>query len=178
MQHSLPQHDPAILLTSFFKSHEAIAKGYTPYSVAVYQPKGFNYPKLDFFDIRQNGRWIRPRDFIGEQYPLTKYQEVLERLYYTREAEIRAWKESLANYVNNDVRTNTTKVALCCWCPYDRAAQRQLQTHGTFVCHTAIIGKIIQQLQPGFMPGVGYDKDRDKMVKWRGFENAQIPRRP
>ena len=172
-----PSSNPTILLTSFFKVNEAVARGYTPFSVAVYQPRGYTLPKLDFFDIRANGHWIRPRDFGAEPNPLKAYQEALERLYYTREPAIRAWKEGLANYVNNNVMTNTTKVALCCWCPYDKAAQRQIQTFGTFVCHTAIIGKLIGQLEPGFMPGVGYDTDRNNMVKWKPYENAQLPRK-
>src|SRR3990170_1608521 len=60
--------------TSFKKSIE-LPDRVKRYSVAVYQPKGFNYPKLDFFDIRKNGWWIRPRLYAEDPNPLVSLRK-------------------------------------------------------------------------------------------------------
>lgn len=128
----------AILLTSFFKVKEATDRGYQPYSVAVYQPKGYALPKLDFFDIRgPGGNWTRPRDFAHLPNPLGSYRDALVSLYQSRLGGIIQWYEWLENYADHPV------AALCCWCPYDKAAQRQLKEWGSFVCHTEVIRQIL-----------------------------------
>lgn len=136
------------LITSFQRSHglEAV------FSAAVYQPKGYNYPKAEWADIRRDGAWTRPRDFIGEDEPLLQYHHALLNLYSQRREEISLW---LA-----EVGTFWREFVLCCWCPYDRAAQRQLQEHGSFVCHTAVIGEALE-LWHGVQ--VFYDSDRRNM---------------
>jgi hypothetical protein len=123
----------AVLLTSFFKSKEAAEKGYDLYSVAVYQPKSYFLPKLDFFDIRgPGGRWTRPRDFAHLPNPLVSYRDALMSLYRSRAGDIVRWYEKLEG-------SDHPVAALCCWCPYDKAAQRQLKEWGSFVCHTEVI---------------------------------------
>ena len=146
-----------IHITSFKRSVD-LPKTVERLSVAVYQPKGFDYPKLDFFDIRQNGKWTRPRDFIPEGHDpkmpdddlLARYFSRLGLIYMTRGAEIDKWFDSLDH-----------DVALCCWCPYDQAAQRQLKAYGSFVCHTAVVGYLLQDRGIPLL----YDGDREKMVK-------------
>lgn len=140
----------SILFTSFGRSKNLDIQ---KFSCAVYQPKGFNYPKVDWTDIRrEGGHWTRPRDFISAYRPLDAYREALWQLYSSREKQIYDW-----------LYKRSGDIALCCWCPYDRAAQRQLQEHGSFVCHTAVLGLILEHK---FHQVVAYDSDREKMVKW------------
>lgn len=122
------------------------------YSCAVYQPKGYNYPKIEWTDIRREGHWTRPRDFLTAYKPLDAYREALWALYSSREEAIHKWLYGIKG-----------EVALCCWCPFDRAAQRQLVEHGSFVCHTAVLGLVLEKK---FHQIVTYDADREKMVKW------------
>lgn len=154
-----------ILLTSFMRSR-ALDPKVERLSVAVYQPTGFAYQKLDFFDIRdESGKWTRPRDFIPDDHDpskpsdavVGKYRAALYGLYIRRIAEIDKWAKAL----NHDV-------ALCCWCPYDRAAQRQLADYGTFLCHTAGIGLVLRDARVfgSTVPPIIYDDDRQKMVRW------------
>jgi hypothetical protein len=147
-----------ILLTSFLKAR-MLPVAIERLSVAVYQPKGFVYPKLDFFDIRDEaGKWTRPRDFLGENHDASKpdalllrYRAALIDIYTARLPAILQWRSSLKG-----------DVALCCWCPYDEAAQRQLKDYGSFVCHTSVIGFMLDDGQIE----IKYDVDRQKMVRW------------
>ena len=139
----------SVVLTSFKKSLD-LGFG-KPYSAAVYQPKGFNYPKLDIWDIRDDKEhWTRPRDFVDYEEPLREYRGKLLDLYGERFQAIRNWVDGLDH-----------TAVLCCWCPYDRAAQRQLKVFGTFVCHTAVMYEVLR----GFGVDVMLDDDRKKMVK-------------
>lgn len=139
-----------IYLTSFDRSVK-LPKTIKKLSAAVYQPYGFKYPKVDWTDIRdQNGNWIRPRNFLGEPSPLIAYRQALIDLYMSRLPEAQDWAWSLEG-----------DVALCCWCPYDKAAQRQLKEHGSFVCHTAVLGEFISN---ALQLPVWYDGDRRQMA--------------
>jgi hypothetical protein len=137
------------LITSFQRSHglEAV------FSAAVYQPKGYNYPKAEWADIRRDGVWTRPRDFIGEPDPLAAYRNALLHLYGERHRHIEDWLEGVKLGWGD-------QFVLCCWCPYDRAAQRQLGEHGSFVCHTAVIGEVLERDHD---VQVFYDSDRRLM---------------
>jgi hypothetical protein len=120
-----------IFITSFFEITN-LPEGVKPWSAAVYQPKGYELPKAEWTDIRdKSGRWIRPREFIGTDNPPAAYREALYELYNSRMIPALQWY--------NKVRG--TDVALCCWCPHDKAAQRQLEEFGSFICHTAVLGE-------------------------------------
>jgi hypothetical protein len=129
------------------------------YSIAVYQPRNFpELPVAPVFNILdEEGKWIRPRNFMQpghvpeENYELLKdYRDALLRLYDGRRAAINRW-----------LKDGPKRAVLCCWCPYDRAAQRQLQDFGSFVCHSGVVGLYLKMLGVR----VQYDKDREKM--WR-----------
>lgn len=139
------------LMTSFFRSH-GLPPGFVPFSAAVYQPKGYSYVKAPWTDIRDaNGNWIRPRNFLSAPDPLAAYHRALLDLYATRTGAIQTFLHSC--------EVERISPVFCCWCPKDRAAQRQLQEHGTFVCHTAVVGEVLEQ----FGVGVWYDDDRRRM---------------
>lgn len=139
-----------IYLTSFRKSAEMTTE-VEKWSAAVYQPKGFSYPKVDCFDIRNaRGQWIRPREFISENEPLVIYRKALLNLYLGRSKRILKW-----------VNSTSGDIALCCWCPYERAAQRQIKEWGSFVCHLSVVGEYLTNYTEEV---VWYDSDRLKMA--------------
>jgi hypothetical protein len=139
-----------IYLTSFAKSKH-LPDTIERWSAAVYQPKGFSYPKAEWADIRdETGDWIRPRRFVDEPSPRLAYRQALLDHYEARRDEAMAW---LAD--KNDV-------ALLCWCPYERAAVRQMKDWGSFICHTSVLGEFAATLdntQP-----VWFDSDRLAMT--------------
>ena len=140
-----------IYITSFFKSH-LVPKGVEKYSAAVYAPKGYEWmPKAQWTDIRNaNGDWTRPRNFEKEENPLAAYRDALLSLYSDRYLQANAWLTMLPG-----------DAALCCWCPSDKAAQRQLQEWGSFICHTSVLGEYISST---FNMPVWYDADRLRMT--------------
>ena len=118
-------------LTSFRMRHEL--HKVELYSAAIYQPKGYNYPEADCFKITgKDGRWIRPREFIQYKNPVSAYTDALMRLYDSRSLKI-------SKFLKRSDAANSN-IALCCWCPYERAAQRQLKEWGSFICHLSVIG--------------------------------------
>lgn len=140
-------------LTSFRKAVELDETVWDIWSSAVYQPHWLpQRPKAKWMDIRPDfkGTWIRPREFIEMDYPLDGYFDTLATLYDSRQPMINEWLASLPD----------KDIAICCWCPYDKAAQRQLEEHGTFVCHTAAVGSKLESM--GLW--VDYDNDRERMV--------------
>lgn len=140
-----------VYLTSFQKSH-ALPPGVAPCSVAVYQPNGYVYPKIEWADIRHDGKhWVRPRDFIDQPQPLVQYRAALMSVYLQRLDVALEWASRLEH-----------DVAMCCWCPYDKAAQRQLGMFGSFVCHTAVLGEFIYAQLPNLR--VWEDEDRRSMA--------------
>lgn len=142
-----------IILSSFFKRDEEYPEN-VAFSAAVYQPKGFKFEKVAWTDIRdERGRWTRPREFLDYLDPVVAYRDALWTVYLQRDAAIQAW---LYDWNKEDP-------VLCCWCPYDSAAKRQIKEWGSYICHTAVIGKFLQHR---YQIDVEYDKDRDKMVKW------------
>ena len=126
-----------VYLTSFKKNHEEQQEGDTPWSIAVYQPKWLPaLPETRVFDIRDDGAWVRPRDFLTPGHDPTlpdielikRYRDKLLGMYAERRDEI-----------GDFLRVAGDVVCLCCWCPYDKAAQRQLHDYGSFVCHSAVV---------------------------------------
>lgn len=144
------------VITSFFDSNKLLGD---KYSVAVYQPTGYSYPKLHIFEIADDdGNWIRPREFLESRRPLEQYQDTLYGLYLSRKKDITTWVDSVKDKVN----------ILCCWCPHDKAAQRQLRQFGSFVCHTAVVAEFLEQ---EYNLPVLVDGHRQKM---KGFHNDWI----
>jgi hypothetical protein len=155
----------SVLLTSFKRYHDDIAYPYPTmpgYSIAVYQPSWYEpLPKLDLFDIRRHaGTWTRPRDFItvghdpakADSTLLRAYHDTLLTMYRDRYAALKY--KDLGELAYNDV-------ALCCWCPYDKAAKRQLDDYGSFVCHSWVVESFLKELGVK----VVRDLDRKDMVR-------------
>lgn len=136
-----------VYMTSFFKvNDDNTPEEFVPHSVAVYQPKGYTLPKIAWTDIRKDGKWIRPREFMDDPSPAEAYWSAILDHYDTREDEAWEWYETAPEYL-----------AMCCWCPSDRAAQRQLKEFGSFICHTGPLG---EWLESRLGVHVSYDEDR------------------
>lgn len=142
--------DSHVYMTSFTRSH-ALPSGVARCAVTVYPPKGYeHYPKIEWTDIRrEDGTWIRPREFVSQDEPLLAYWEALLQHYDERLPQAEQWADALLG-----------DVAMCCWCPHDRAAQRQLEEHQSFVCHTGPLGWWIET-RLGLR--VWYDEERRNM---------------
>ena len=143
-----------IYLTSFSRSR-CLPNRIQRWSAAVYQPKGFDYSKAQCFDIRNKfGNWIRPREFISKKHPLLLYRKALLKVYKGRANQILRWLNNAAGPTNKDI-------ALCCWCPNEKAAQRQLNEWGSFVCHLSVVGEYLADYTEEL---VWYDSDRLSMA--------------
>jgi len=157
------------------------------YSIAVYQPRWWpELPKLDIFDIRDdNGQWVRPRNFIPnnegtverdrndrdhirrppDPVLLDHYHDTLLEMYEQRyHLEARGTGQAVelegvlgGAYFGGDGEND---VALCCWCPYDKAAKRQLADYGSFICHSWPVESFLKELGVE----VVRDADREQMV--------------
>ena len=149
-----------IYLTSFFEE-KVLPDDVRRFSAAVFQPKGYSFPKADWTDIRDStGRWTRPRNFLGEDYPPASYRSALLGIYNSRLHEAREWLETNESF----------DTALLCWCPYDKAAQRQLKEWGSFICHTAVLGEFLSDT---LAVPVWYDADRLNLtVLKQGYLNG------
>lgn len=141
-----------MIYLSSFKDSINLPEGVELWSAAVYQPKGYELPKAEWTDIRdKSGMWIRPREFISTDNPPGAYREALYQLYNSRMITALQWY--------NKVRDRD--VALLCWCPYDKAAQRQLEEFGSFICHTAVLGEWLNSTTGAV---VWYDSARLQML--------------
>jgi len=148
----------AVRLTSFRMHHEG-NQDRRGASIAVYQPKWYpQLPVIEGFDIRHNGQWTRPRDFMPEDHDATvpdpglleMYHDTLLGMYARRYEQIGAW-----------LGTHYGEWDFCCWCPYDKAAKRQLHDYGSFVCHSWAVESYLHV----YGIPVERDGDRQQMVR-------------
>jgi hypothetical protein len=116
---------------------------------------------MALFDIREDGigMWTLPRYFVftdraGKQTNTNEdvLQRYRDRLLGMYEARLKGAR--FPDVLHEDI-------ALCCWCPYEKAAKRQLETYGTFVCHSVAVEAFLQK--HGIE--VVRDKDRERMVR-------------
>jgi len=129
-----------IYLTSFKRSRE-LPSEVVRYSAAVYQPKGYKMWEASCFKITDSDRkWIRPREFIDKKNPLISYRRALVNLY-----DGRVRKNKIEKFLDD---CHGSDIALCCWCPYEKAAVRQLDQFGSFVCHLSVVGYWLKENHP------------------------------
>ena len=146
-----------IILTSFHKSRSILkrlqSRSPNIYSVARKQPAGYSYPNLPFLAaIDIHGQKI---NLHGVEDPINSYRRTLYEYYNSVCDDIMQWVVSLESQ-NVDI--------ICCWCPYSISTKEQIRVHGTFVCHTGLIGKIINEYRPDIE--VFMDTDRAmRMIK-------------
>lgn len=130
-----------IILTSFHKSKSILkrfqSKDANVYSVARKQPAGYSYAVLPFLAaIDIHGQKI---NLHGVEDPINNYRKTLYEYYNTVCDDIIRWV--------TDLETKNIDI-LCCWCPYSTSTKNQVKMYGTFVCHTGLIGKIVNEYRP------------------------------
>ncbi len=141
----------SIILTSFKRSKEIlqILPDIDIYSVSRFQPAGYNYNTLEFlgaFNINGNKLTLKGSSIAQYKYSLFEY-------YVSNMNIIQLWLKTL------DIDTD---IMLCCWCPYSNNTKNQIKEFGTFVCHTGLIGKLINKYRPDIE--ILLDNDRHKLL--------------
>lgn len=132
---------PMIILTSFKESRNLLKRsGFcnaNMFSVSRFQPKGFSYQNLHFLAAMDtDGNKLNLR---GRKNPLVGYKNDLLLYYKSVWDEIVEWVETLDN---DEIDM------LCCWCPHANHSKDQMESHGSFVCHTGLVGRLINRLRP------------------------------
>lgn len=151
-----------VVLTSFQRSKEIIrklslagAERIFTYSVARFQPKGFNYEELKFLAANGKNGKLLLRNFKN---PVRDYAEALKEGYLSRWNEIKKWLDSLKE---------EETIILCCWCPHSSQTNKQIDRFGTFCCHTGLIGKMINKHRPDITVVLDDDRDRYLVEEWK-----------
>lgn len=149
-----------IILTSFQRlgeNPEVVAR--TPrYSSARWQPKGWSLPEVDWMKPAEDGRPIYLRYFSSPE----KYFEYMYTFYNAQRDEIQAWL---------DAHQDEDLIFLACWCPYSRTSKKQIEQHGTFVCHLEPIRAILEEEGVN----VRLDQDRiDHLYRWPKIDNPEV----
>lgn len=139
-----------VLLTSFGVS-KYLDKSWTCYSIARRQPKGFAYPTLSFLAPRDShGRSLLLRLF--KKNPASSYRRAYFDQIERRKDRVRDWFREI------DPNEN---IALCCWCGMSQNKSRdQVYSHGTFVCHTMLVGQLLTKNRPKIQVLVDRDRAR------------------
>jgi hypothetical protein len=128
-----------IILTSFKESRNILKRSAfsdaSCYSVARFQPAGFNYPELPFFfavDIHGN------KLSLTRSGGLDEYKKELNAYYGSIWVDITDFVRGL-----DPDETNM----FCCWCPHASHSKEQMRIYNTFVCHTGLVGRAIQYIR-------------------------------
>lgn len=146
-----------VTLTSFAKSGQFRGK---KYSVSRWQPKGFQYPVLDFLSaVDAAGKPLKLQKFSD---PLTDYKKAFIDGIKARWDRVYPWLKGLRP---------SEDVVLCCWCPYSATSQKQIKEFGTFACHTGLIGQLIQKFRPDIKVVLDNDREKHLIQEWRPVEN-------
>ena len=143
-----------VILTSF-KEYSRLEKylGFKPraYSIARYQPKGFDLPELGFLAPPLD--LTIPRNHRSLKGYIAFYETSLKHAYTERWSDIKNWLVSL----DKEIVT-----ALVCWCPDTDLAKQQLMQFGCFACHTGLVGKMLNKHRPDM--DVWVDRDHTQLV--------------
>jgi len=144
----------SIILTSFKCSKSF--KG-EKFSVARWQPKGFNYRTLNFLSaVDIYGNPLHLSRF--KTNPLQEYKKQWFGGIWHRNRFIKQWLESLKNEED---------LVLCCWYPYSQPTQEQIKLYGTFACHTGLIGQLVKRERKDIEIVLDQDRHNQLVTEWR-----------
>jgi hypothetical protein len=91
---------------------------------------------------------------VGElSDPVNEFMGIMQRAFKSRWDDIGKWLDSLCD---------DPDVVLACSCPYNGESERTLSTLGMFLCHTGLIGKLVQKHRPDIH--VIMDDDRERFL--------------
>lgn len=157
-----------VVFTSFQMSHKYHGD---KFSIAMFQPSGFNFPELLFFAPVSEGLTdIRTKDYLKSLNPhdfydgLEVFENELTRAFGSRMDEIIHFSSSL---------TNCKNVVLCCWCPYSKSTTAQVKELGVFACHSGLVSKIITRVRPDLEILLDRDRAERLVPQWRYGYGAQ-----
>lgn len=144
-----------IILTSFKKSKKF--KG-EKYSVARWQPQGFNYKSLDFLAAKNRfGNALHLSSYRGAS--LSEYKKDWLDTIFLNWEEVDNWIFNLEN--------EKKEIVLCCWCPYSKSTQEQIKKYGVFACHTGLIGQLIKEHASDIRVILDDDRKNFLVKEWR-----------
>ena len=140
-----------VILSSFHVYNKSFINKYKGYSVSRWQPKWF--PQLEKIDI------LTATKYDGSKLLLKEFDNPL--LDYKREYfyKLEYYRDDFFNWINS--LNNKKTIVLCCWCPYSKSSKSQLKKYNNFVCHTGLIGRLINKYRPDI--NVLLDKDHMKL---------------
>lgn len=144
---------PQVILTSF---HRAKKMQGQKFSICRFQPAGFEFPELRFFAAEDvQGQRIRIGDVGGAERFAELYREAL----VSRWKDVKDWLDSL--------RSAPGPVLLLCWCPFSEETRVSIKTGDTFLCHSGLIGKLINRHCPEVRLMMDEDRAKHLDVRWR-----------
>lgn len=102
------------------------------------------------------GRKLQIKDAGGPE----KFAELYREALAFRWKEVKDWLDSIRN-------AQSSMLILCCWCPFSEETKASVKFGGTFLCHSGLIGKLINKHCPGVR--LMLDKDRAQRLdaRWR-----------
>lgn len=144
---------PQIILTSF---HRAKRMQGEKFSICRFQPAGFELPELRFFAAEDaNGQKLRIKDAGGPERFAQLYRESLA----SRWNEVKDWLDS--------IKKASSPILLLCWCPFSEETRTSIKTDGTFLCHSGLIGKLINRHCAEARLMLDEDRAQHLDVRWR-----------
>ena len=113
-------------------------------------------PELRFFAAEDaNGQKLRIKDAGGPERFAQLYRESLA----SRWNEVIDWLDS--------IRRVPGPILLLCWCPFSEETKASLKTGGTFLCHSGLIGKLVNKHYPEAKLLLDEDRAQHLDVRWR-----------
>jgi len=144
---------PQVILTSFHRSRRMRGQ---KFSICRFQPAGFEFPELRFLAAEDAcGQRLRIGDVGGAEQFAELYREALA----SRWKEIRDWLDGL--------RKSPGPALLLCWCPFSEETKASVKTGGSFLCHSGLIGKLINKHCPEVRLLLDEDRAQRLNARWR-----------
>jgi hypothetical protein len=145
----------SVLLTSFKKSKK-IKKSIQDiemFSVSRWQPKGYKYKVLNYLSA-----YDKYDKKLTLSYGINCYKNGFFKAVIKNRKKIQNW---LTNLSNEDI------IGLCCWCPHSKSSKSQIKKYKTFVCHTGLIGMMINKYRPDIELLLDKDRHQNLLVEWK-----------
>lgn len=157
-----------VVFTSFQKAHRYPGE---KFSIAMFQPAGFNFPELTFFmPVSDELESIRTKSYLKSLNPHDFYEDLemfgteITRAFGSRIDEIIHFSSTLSA---------SKDIALCCWCPYSKSTKEQVKALGVFACHSGLASKFLATLRPDIEMRLDFDRSERLVPQWRYGHGTQ-----
>jgi hypothetical protein len=126
------------------------------FSICRFQPAGSALPELRFLAAEDaGGRALRIRNAGGVERFAHLYREALA----SRWNEVRDWLDS--------IKRAPGPILLLCWCPFSEETKASVRSDGTFLCHSGLVGKLLNRQCPEARLLLDEDRARRLDARWR-----------